>query len=161
MTTFNDQPDWQAPAPAEAVRVVLNAVARSGAGDADGCCAVLTVSGVDDRWLRIVAVDLLAGFVRPHPELWTELRHQLHDRAVACGAPDTQLRASLHVVALAEARDRRADLKVAELEHLCEFSHADVACVAAGLAGQVGACLLGPDGLTAHLRSAANLFGTA
>ena len=58
-------PSWNAEAPSEAFRAVVLAEQRASIeGDSDGCCIILTESGVDDRWLMIVAVSTLAGLCK-------------------------------------------------------------------------------------------------
>ena len=153
MTPYiSGQLDWNSPAPPEAVRAVIDAMALAAEGDADGCCADLADSDADPYWLMIVAVDCLAGLCRHDPAIYSDLGEQLHERAVASGAPDAQVRVSLLAVALAQARDRRADLRVMQLESGSEFTAADVACVAAQLAGQVAACIYG-DALADRLQA--------
>jgi len=44
--------------------VVLAEQRASIEGDSDGCCIILNESGVDDRWLMIVAVSTLAGLCK-------------------------------------------------------------------------------------------------
>ena len=58
-------PSWNAEAPSEAFRAVVLAEQRASIeGDSDGCCIILNESGVDDRWLMIVAVSALAGLCK-------------------------------------------------------------------------------------------------
>jgi hypothetical protein len=153
-------PDWNSPAPAKAVRAVVDALECAAVGDTDRCCAVLADADTDAGWLKVVAVDCLAGVCRHDPSIYADLRVQLHDRAIAAAAQDEQVRASLYAVALAEARDRRADLRVYELEADSEFTDADVACVAVQLGGQVAACVYG-EHLNERLQAARKLYGGA
>ena len=135
------EPSFNAEAPLEAFRAVVLAIERASTGDPDGCCVILADSDVDDRWLVIVANDTLAGLCRgPHASLWWDkLRAEAHDRAIETGAPDAQLRCTLHAIAIAEARERAADLRLYELQAAPEFTDAEIACVMCQLAGMVAA----------------------
>lgn len=158
MTSVHAQPDWTEPAPPEANLAVINGMEYAAAGDPQGCCTVLADSAIHPGWLMVVAVDVLASLGSSDPELWRELRWQLHDRAVASEATDTELRASLMAVAIAEARSRQDSERVAELEQNTEASPFDLACVATQIAGQLASASLG-ERLADRLQAARKLLG--
>jgi hypothetical protein len=153
-------PDWNTPAPPEAVRAVLDAIGHASAGDGNGCCAVLAESAVDPDWLAIVGVDTLASLCKgPHASAWWErLRAEAHQLALEVGASDDQLRCTLLAVAMAEARERRADLRVMQLQDSSEFPPSDIACVACQLAGMVAGYRFGAA-LPTKLEQARRMYG--
>ena len=141
ISATNTPPCWDTPAPADAVLTVVDALSSAGMGDVDGCCAVLSGSTVDPGWLTIVAVDILAALVQGlfAREWWDRMRLEASELAIETGASDWQLRGTLTAIALAEARQQGARVRVSELQVHSEFEPAELASIACQLAGMVAA----------------------
>ena len=145
MITVDNQPDWLAPPPPDAVAVVLDAAEAAAHGDEGQACAVLTDSQVHRGWLRISAVGLLASLLRRRVVEPDTLRAEVLRVASATGATDYIVDAALEAVALAEAL-QRGDLSTVEtICHASVVAAFDHAHSAAAVAGQTVAALAGDD----------------
>jgi hypothetical protein len=66
-----DTRPWNTPAPYPALRVFVTALEYASHGDADSACITLAHSDVPPAWVRIQAVDTLAGACRgPDTSAW-------------------------------------------------------------------------------------------
>ena len=135
----SSQPDWNTGAPREAFAVVILAAEHAANGRADAAAAVMADSSAPPAWLRVTAVRSLAGLLAgPNATLWFDkLRTDAHVLAADVGAPDEQVRLSLAAIALAQAYERCALGRCAELVNTSEFSDLDIAHAAAVHAGSV------------------------
>lgn len=141
------------------------AIERASVSDPDRCCAILANTDVPADSLMHVSVDTLAGLCQGPvaSTWWAKLRSEAHELAMATRAPDVQLRATLHVVAVAEARERGAGLRLSELQEMSDYTDADIACVACQLAGMVAAARYGDrlSALQAQIRRHYGIGGAA
>ena len=140
--TQNSTPSaWSTPAPADAYRVVVDAAGQCAHGLSLAARADLAVAAdrLGEDALAVAAVQALARLLAgQHASAWwSRLRAEVNDYTSPEDA--AAVVATLETVALAEAVERGAYARAAELAHGSELQPADHAAVGCQLLGMVAA----------------------
>lgn len=145
MTAETAPASWRGRAPDAAMRAVVLAAEHAADKRVDYACLVIADAECDPLWLKMAAVRALAGLLAgPYAaEAFARLQDDTHALAAETGADDETVRLSLAAIAYAQAFERGADGRLAELDRLDEFTDRDVAHAAAVLAGHVVLALAG------------------